>query len=324
LVKTPELQDHEIFLMGPRLEGFISLLIAQFRHSHGSVRAFIGLLFPDLHLSQGLISKAKKRAAKAFDQAAQELAEALLADAGPKYLDFTGWRHEGQNWNSLIIRNKTLLRYFLREKQSGKVVEEILNKGRHKVVCDRGLALGETDIELLQYCLAHLQRNFQGMAEDEQITQEETQVLGEIYETLQMLFHDRHRYDRNEISVETFRQYGYQKWAWIKEELETLLECTLCAKLRRFCKKALKGWKHFMAYLSQAGPMTNNLAEEGLRNLVIARKLCFGSRSSYGLKWRESVHSCVETLKRQGKSVLDFFAETIRAFRIGAPCPKIV
>lgn len=324
LVQTPELQDHEIYLMGPRLEGFVNLLMAQFRHSHLAVRAFIKLLIPGLNISQGLVSKAKKRAAKAFNQATQQLTEELLTSKEFKHIDFTGWRHEGQNWNALIIRSPIIICYFLLQKQNGEVLAKILQNRRHKVVCDRGLAIGEADIELLQYCLAHLLRNIQGMAEYEQISCEETQRLGEIYETLQMLFRDRHRYDKDEISLTTFRRYGYQKWAWMKEEMENLQESTVCSKLRRFCKKALKSWNHFMSYLAQAGPMTNNLAEEGLRNLVIARKLCFGSRSNYGLKWRESVQSCMETLKRQGKSVMDFFAETIRAFRTGAPCPKIV
>lgn len=324
LVKTPELQDHEIYLMGPRLEGFVNLLMAQFRHSHLAVRAFIKLLIPGLHISQGLVSKAKKRAASAFDQATQQLIEELLASKEFKYIDFTGWRHEGQNWNALIIRNPITVCYLLLQKQTGKVLAEILNTKSHKLVCDRGLAIQELDIKALQYCLAHFLRNIQGMAENEQIMSEETQALGEIYETIQMLFHDKHRYEKDEINLATLRDYGYKKWAWMREQFESLLSSTACKKLRRFCKRVLSDWRHFMVYLAQAGPMTNNLAEEGLRNLVIARKLCFGSRSAYGLKWRETVHSCIETLKRQGKSVVDFFAETIQAFRTGAPCPRIV
>ena len=46
--------------------------------------------------------------------------------------------------------------------------------------------------------------------------------------------------------------------------------------------------------------MTNNLAEEALRTLVIARKLCFDSRSEYGRTWQAVIQSCVETLHRQG------------------------
>ena len=148
--------------------------------------------------------------------------------------------------------------------------------------------------------------------------------MGEIHETLKGLFHDRHRYERGEISSATYRQYSYQKLAWMREEIEGLQERSTSKKLRRFCRRVLLDWKNFMVYLAQDGPMTNNLAEEGLRNLVIARKICFGSRSMYGLKWREATLSCVETLKRKGRSIMDFFEETIRAHRMGTSLPKIV
>lgn len=324
LEQTPELQAHEVYLMGPRLEGFVNLLMSQFRHSHLAVRAFIKLLIPGLHISQGLVSKAKKRAANAFDQATGQLIEELLASKEFKHVDFTGWRHEGQNWNALIVRSPLIVCYFLVQKQNGKILAEILDSESHKLVCDRGLAIQEVDLVKLQYCLAHLLRNIQGIAEDQFLTNEETQTLGEIHETLQRLFHEKHRHERDEISSGTLRDYSYKQWAWMREQFEDLLESTVSKKLRRFCKRVLSDWKHFMVYLAQAGPMTNNLAEEGLRNLVIARKLCFGSKSTYGLKWRENIHSCFETLKRQGKSVMDFFAETIQAFRTGMPCPKIV
>jgi len=96
------------------------------------------------------------------------------------------------------------------------------------------------------------------------------------------------------------------------------------AKARRFFTRILKDWKHFMLYLrSQGHPMTNNPAEESLRSLVIARKLCFGSRSEYGKKWRAKVHSLVETLHRQGRSILDFLTEFIAAYRrpVSHPSP---
>ena len=107
----------------------------------------------------------------------------------------------------------------------------------------------------------------------------------------------------------------------MRKIIEDLLEQKPHEVLRRFCNKLLRDWKHFMLYLSTDGPMTNNPAEEALRNLVIMRKLCFGSKSDYGLRWRETLQSCVETLKRQGKSVIDFLAETIHASRTGSPYP---
>ena len=64
-------------------------------------------------------------------------------------------------------------------------------------------------------------------------------------------------------------------------------------------------------------------AEEALSSLVIARKLCFGSRSEYGRAWRVEIQSCIETLHRQGSSILDFLADAIRAYRYRNPCPDI-
>lgn len=324
LIQVPILADHETFLMGPRLEGFVNVLMGQFRHSHLGVRNFIQMLIPQLQLSQGLISKVKKRAAQAFDQAASQLEGQILASLGPKFADTTGWRHKAKNWNILILRNSILIRYFLIEKQNGAVLAEILKQGPHFLVSDRGLAIQKIKLRHLQYCLAHLLRNLRGMAEKLSVSLEETQILGEIYETLQKLFHYRHRYERAEIGKATWRQHGYKSWAWMRQKFEELLSNSTLDTLKRFCKRVLADWKYFMVYLAQDGPMTNNLAEEGLRNFVIARKLCFGSQSNYGLKWREVVQSCIETLKRQGKSVIDFFAETIQAFRTKSPCPRIV
>ena len=324
LERTPELASHETFLMGPNLEGFINLLMAQFRHSHLLVRSFISMLIPGLKLSQGLISKVKRRGAQAFDGAAEQLLREILSARDTKFMDATGWRHKGRNWQTLLVRTPSILRYIFRDNQNSMTIAEILPKKVNHLVTDRGLATQKVDIVRLQYCLAHFLRNIQGMAEDQGVHVDESQILGEIHALLQDLFHDRHRYERTEIGIVTWRQYSYQKWAWMRQEFNRLLEMTSFPSLKRFCKRALKDWRHFMVYLAQDGPMTNNLAEEGLRNLVIARKLCFGSRSTYGLHWREVVHSCVETLKRQGKSMLDFFAETIRAFRMGYPCPQII
>ena len=324
LTATPTLTNSEQFLMGPCLEGFVNLLMAQFRHSHQSVRRFISLLIPGLQLSQGIISKTKARGAVAFDAATQALWQAICASTGEKFIDCTGWRHLGENHHVLILRTISLLRYFVVDKQNGSVLQDILGPGPHHLVNDRGLPTQLISLASQQYCLAHLLRNIQGIAEDPGVSLEETQTLGLIHETLGGLFHDQHRVAKNELRRSTCLQYGYEKWAWMQERFEKLFATTSSSRLKRFCKRALKDWKRFMTYLAREGPMTNNLAEEGLRNLVIARKLCFGSKSVYGMKWREAMHSCMETLSRQGKSVLDFFTETIRAARTGSSPPAIV
>ncbi|KIC73173.1 hypothetical protein DB42_CG00060 [Neochlamydia sp. EPS4] len=96
-------------------------------------------------------------------------------------------------------------------------------------------------------------------------------------------------------------------------------------KLRKFCQKLLKQIKHFHAYLKDpAIPMINNAAEESLKNLVIVRKLCLDNQSTYRKRWRGALHSCIKTLYRQGKSILDFLVDAIHTARTKQPIPSVI
>ncbi|KIC75760.1 hypothetical protein DB41_HG00150 [Neochlamydia sp. TUME1] len=93
--------------------------------------------------------------------------------------------------------------------------------------------------------------------------------------------------------------------------------------MRKFCHKLLKQIKHFHACLKDSAiPMTHHAAEELLRNLAIVRKL--GSQSIDGKRWREVLHSCIETLYRQRKSILDFLADAIYAAPNKQTTPSVI
>ncbi len=52
---------------------------------------------------------------------------------------------------------------------------------------------------------------------------------------------------------------------------------------------------------------TNNQAEQSLRNMVIFRKICFGTRSAQGSHSHSVLPSLLMTARRQGKHPLTFF-----------------
>lgn len=321
LIASPTLEPHEQLLLGPRMEALVNLCIGQFRQSHRQVREFLSTLIPELQLSQGLISKIKRRSARALQAVTTDIRDRVVGSSGALHLDATGWRHCGQNEYALVLRSGNLVSFALVPRQNGSLVADLV--GQRKIthlVTDRGMATSKLDVIIHQYCLAHLLRTVQGLAEHAGTTLVETAKLGEFYDTIQELFHDKHRMDRGEISVQTWRQYGYSKWAYLRELVEGLLESDPSAKVQRVCKRLLRDWAHFRVYLrNRDSPMTNNPAEESLRNLVISRKLCFGSRSEYGRSWRASVQSCIESLRRSGQSVLDFLAEALSAARRNSP-----
>lgn len=324
LIAMPELDKKETYLLGPRLEAFVNLCLGRFRMGHRMTREFIATLLPKIDLSQGLISKIKRRSAKALASAHQEIMERILAANEPIHVDATGWRHMGKNQHAVGMKAANWVGFMFSEHQNKAAFKKLLPGKNLHLVTDRGLPVGEVNFRIHQYCLTHLLRNIQGLAEHSKTTSIETEQLGEVYDCLQQLFVDKHRMDRGEIGVNTWRQYGYQLWQYIEGCVEELLETSPGKKVARFFRKVQKGWKHFKAYLrSPDYPMTNNSAEEALRSLVIARKLCFGSRSEYGKEWRAAIQSCVETLRRNGLSVLDFVADAIQAHRCGSPHPNI-
>jgi hypothetical protein len=118
-------------------------------------------------------------------------------------------------------------------------------------VSDRGLAVSEIGARIHQYCLAHLLRNLQGLAEHFKTTIEEAQQLGEIHEAIQLLFVEKHRMERGEISVNTWRQYGYRGWQKIEDLIEEVLESDPGKKVRKALCKIQKGWKHFRSTCSE-------------------------------------------------------------------------
>ena len=218
-----------------------------------------------------------------------------------------------------------MINFFLVPNQNSTTIAELVKHKKIKhLVTDRGLAVSKIEKTMHQYCLVHLMRNVQGLAEHPSTSISNTERLGGIYDALQLLFADKSRLNKGEIQFSTWLQYNYEKWRYILEEIEEILENNPEKKLQRFCNRILRDWKHFKVYLRARGdPMTNNPAEEALRNLVIVRKLCFGSRSDYGRSWREKIQSCIETLKRQGQSILDFLTQIIQSSRTGLLCPLI-
>ncbi|MBI3901088.1 MAG: hypothetical protein HY324_02930, partial [Chlamydiia bacterium] len=105
----PELSAHEQFLLGPRLEGFINLLLGKYRQGHRSVRELITTILPDVVLSQGLISKIKSRASIALSRPYEHLVEKITSTNDPIYVDATGWRHQAKNEHAIVLRSGSLV-----------------------------------------------------------------------------------------------------------------------------------------------------------------------------------------------------------------------
>jgi transposase len=69
---------------------------------------------------------------------------------------------------------------------------------------------------------------------------------------------------------------------------------------------------------------TNNAAERSIRKAVLWRKGSYGSMSPDGSRFVERMLTVCESLRAQGRSILDFVEESIRAGLCGQPQPSLL
>ena len=69
---------------------------------------------------------------------------------------------------------------------------------------------------------------------------------------------------------------------------------------------------------------TNNIAERALRKGVLWRKSSFGTASDAGSRFVERMLTVCESLRAQGRSILDFLVETLKAAAVGHAPPSLM
>ena len=86
------------------------------------------------------------------------------------------------------------------------------------------------------------------------------------------------------------------------------------AKTAHTCKRILKFKAALWTFVHTPGvEPTNNLAERTIRSYVIWRKTSFGAPSQRGSVYMERMMATVGSCKLQGRNILEFLAQAVRA-----------
>src|SRR5207245_4355244 len=97
------------------------------------------------------------------------------------------------------------------------------------------------------------------------------------------------------------------------------------AKVGKFCLNLLTLEPALWTFVSTEGvEPTNNHMERLLRRAVLWRKRSFGCWSESGCRFVERILTVVQTRRLQGKGVLDYLHDALRAHRASQPCPKLL
>lgn len=302
---------------GPRLIAFAGLLMACFRQSKRRAAQFLSMILKQ-PASPGWMVLLQNRVAEAVEPAYKELAgqlatqEALHVDESPT--------KEGQAKAWVWTFVATSFTFFAcRTSRAAEVLKKLLGEGFRGVIhCDR--ARMYWSYGKLQWCWAHLKRDFQGLIDSPCRTRKR---LGhDLMRPTKELFALWKKVRDGTMSRDRF----LRKMRPIRQRVDALLlRGYFNALTRGFCKELVEHRENLWTFLEVEGiEPTNNAAEQALRHAVIWRKLSFGTQSASGSRFVERMLTVIETSRRQRRDVFAWLTETVQAHIEGRHGPSLL
>jgi transposase len=304
---------------GPQLIALVALLMGCFRQSKRRVALFLEQVLRQ-PCSPGWVVKLQNHATAAlrapYDEAVGQLPkeEILGLDESPtKEGPLKTWL-----WSCVAA---TFTVFALRTTRAATVVQELLGQEFQGVVmCDRAKMYWW--LPRLQWCWAHLKRDFQALIES---NDPQAKRLGrDLMRPTQELFRHWARYRDGTITRLGLKRLMHP----IRHEVESLLLRGLYSgnpRLYGICRELYNHREWLWVFLDVEGvEPTNNGTERSLRHPVIWRKLSFGTQSERGSRFVETILTVVETCRQQSRSVFAFVAEAVQAHFNHQPAPSLL
>ena len=231
-----------------------------------------------------------------FDHIITEIVKSLYIHA-----DETGWMKDGVRGYAWLFANDDFKVFICRHSRSSKIPLSVLGREQQQFVLITDRYAGYNAVKAKrQYCYVHLIRDLKKLQEEFADDME----VKYFTDKLKQMLKDAIALRTEKLSLKKYR---------IKAE-------KLKQKIMKVCNKEAihPGIQHiqnifrektenlFQWIQSPEIPAENNYAERGLRPLVIARKICFGSHSEQGLDTREILMTILNTAKCRGIDPADF------------------
>jgi transposase len=304
---------------GPRLMAFVALLMAYYRQSKRRTAEFLGVLLGQ-PCSPALTVKIQNQVTAAVRPSYEALAAQLPAQEQLKIDETATKEKDGKAWLWTFVarlftvftvrptREATTLGVFLRETFQG-----VVNCDRAKMYWYLGR---------LQWCWAHLKRDFQAMIDSGTV---QGKWLGyRLRQATCELFEHWAHYRDGKISWAALRR----RMAPVSRKVEVLLLRGTQSghkDVRGTCRELYEHRQWLWTFLRYEGiEPTNNAGERSLRHAVIWRKLSFGTQSAGGSRFVETMLTVIETCRQQGRNVLAFLTHAVQAHLAHRPAPSLL
>jgi transposase len=304
---------------GPRLAAFTGLLMGHYRQSKRRTAAFLSDLL-NIPCSPAWTVKIQNLVSDATAEPYEEI-RAGLAHQPQLFVDESPTKENRQKaWLWVAVAQAFAVFGIFSNRSRESLVSLVGDYQGIVLNCDR--AKMYLDGKKLQWCWAHLKRDFQKLID---LSDGQVKRMG----------HDLMRQQKK--MFEHWRQYKAGRLKWeefqesvrpIEEEVRQLLlrgRFSRNKKLIGFCTGLYEGREHLWTFTRLVGiEPTNNTAERALRPAVIYRKLSFGTQSARGSRYLERLLSVSETCRLQNRNVYQYLIGAMEAKYAGQPAPSLL
>jgi transposase len=302
---------------GPRLIAFSALLLSCFRQSKRRAALFLSMIL-NQPACPGWMVSLQKLAAEAAQPAYDELVRQLPLQAILSIDESPTKEGKTKSWIWTFVA-ATFTLFATRTSRAADILADWLGEAYTGVIhCDR--ARMYWSFGRLQWCWAHLKRDFQGLIDSPCHT---ARRLGrDLMRPTKEMFALWQKVRDGTLSRAAF----VEQMKPIRAEVESLLlRGYFNARVKGFCKGLWQHRQNLWTFVEVEGvEPTNNAAEQALRQAVIWRKLSFGTQSAEGSRFVERLLTVVETCRRQQRNVLSWMVDAVEAHFAGKAAPSLL
>ncbi|MBF0235923.1 MAG: IS66 family transposase, partial [Desulfamplus sp.] len=294
----------EYTMVGPMLAALIVALSVRYRMSRVKIQEFLSCWL-NIQLSVGTIDKSIRESGLACQPVVEELLKELQ-EQEIIHIDETPWYEKGVlKWLWVVVSAQIAV-FHIGTRKKEELLILITEAFTGWLVSDG--YMGYRYYENRQRCLAHLIRKA-------------IALTGAVDEKAQKIGEWLLRELRGLIKAVAEDGEGGQTCNLILARLKRV--CSLGSKethekLRSVSKEILNDWDAVVAFVKNPDlPPTNNEAERALRHAVIARGICFGTRTPEGSRAYAALLSVIETCRLRNQDPWQYIAETVALGRKG-------
>ncbi len=306
---------------GPRLTAIIAYLTSVLHVSRRGTGEFCMTLL-NVNICLGSIQKLLEETSDALELPNKELKDSL-SQKSVINADETSWR---DRWLWIFV-TFSFIYFHVAKGRSFQVLADVLGVVYRGVLCvDRWGAYTKYHKGIIQFCWAHLKRDFKGILKTGEAAQSDDAIsfattMEKLREKVMAIW-----YEFKEGNIPRAELIG--KSESIRESIKQCLKDNIDSEekcVKSLARRLIKHFDYLFIFIFYEGvEPTNNSAERGIRPAVQWRKICFGNRTDNGAILTSRLLTATRTCWLQKRNPLEFLVDVITAHRSSNPVPSLL